>query len=307
MLLASFLLGVVHGITPDEHTWPITFAYSVGSYSSRGGAKAGLLFSLGFTLQRSALAEIAYFALIGIFTTVFAIGVSYVVVGIAMAAAGIYFQKRTHYFHWHYIEEKLGTLIGIHKEGSLQQKEELDHTADPAMSMDGLSDDKPIPARLALVHGVVAGFGFGAFALIMYTVLVPAMPSPWIAFLPGLLFGLGTMVMQIMFGAFFGRAVRGFGKLSKKGVSYVARRISISVLSYGGVAFMIGGLAVLAFPGIMGVGISTGLKIHNLDSLDMGFFLVVISVAVIGLISYLFAVRRARELGYVELPEGVRS
>ncbi|MDE2274517.1 MAG: hypothetical protein KGL00_10010, partial [Gammaproteobacteria bacterium] len=45
-LLTAFFLGLIHGITPDEHTWPITFSYSVGSYSSRGGMRAGLLFSL---------------------------------------------------------------------------------------------------------------------------------------------------------------------------------------------------------------------------------------------------------------------
>jgi len=48
-LLTSYLLGIVHGITPDEHTWPITFSYSVGTYSTRGGAKTGLVFSSGFT------------------------------------------------------------------------------------------------------------------------------------------------------------------------------------------------------------------------------------------------------------------
>lgn len=307
VLLASFLLGIVHGITPDEHTWPITFAYSVGSYSSRGGAKAGLLFSLGFTLQRSALAELAYFALVGIFTTVTAFGISYILVGLAMAAAGVYFQMRQHYFHWHYLEERLGTIFGIHKEGSRQQREELEHTADPALSMDGLLEGKPIPSRLALLHGIIAGFGFGAFALVMYTVLVPAMPSAWIAFLPGLLFGLGTMVMQIMFGAAFGRAVRGFGRLSQKGVSFVAKRISISVLSYGGVAFVAAGAAVLAFPALMNTGIATGIKITPLGSLDMGFFLIVISVAVVGIVSYVSSVRKARELGYVERGDSVSS
>lgn len=37
ILITAILLEMVHGITPDEHTWPITFSYSVGSYSSRGG------------------------------------------------------------------------------------------------------------------------------------------------------------------------------------------------------------------------------------------------------------------------------
>ncbi len=304
VLLVSFLLGIVHGITPDEHTWPITFAYSVGSYSSKGGAKSGLLFSLGFTAQRSILAELSYFALIGIFTTAAAFGISYIAVGAAMAAAGLYFQSKHHYFHWHYIEEKLGTLLGIHKHGSQQQKDEFEHRADPALSMDGVEENKPVPGRLALLHGVIAGFGFGAFALITYTVLVPAMPSPWLAFLPGLLFGLGTMFMQIVFGAFFGRAMRRAGKLSREGVAYVSRRISIAVLAYGGAAFVLAGAAILAFPSLMDIGVSTGLKIHNLDSLGLGFFLVVLSVAVVGIASYLVSVRKAKELGYVERTEG---
>jgi len=47
ILLMSFILGLLHGATPDEHTWPITFSYAVGAYSTRRGMKAGFLFSLG--------------------------------------------------------------------------------------------------------------------------------------------------------------------------------------------------------------------------------------------------------------------
>ncbi|MEM3855829.1 MAG: hypothetical protein QW298_01525, partial [Candidatus Micrarchaeaceae archaeon] len=68
-IVIALLLGFVHGITPDEHTWPITFSYAVGSYSTKGGAKAGLIFSTGFTIQRAVLSEVAYLALAGIFMT----------------------------------------------------------------------------------------------------------------------------------------------------------------------------------------------------------------------------------------------
>ena len=30
LLLSAFLLGVLHGVTPDEHTWPITLSYAIG-------------------------------------------------------------------------------------------------------------------------------------------------------------------------------------------------------------------------------------------------------------------------------------
>jgi len=43
---------LVHGITPDEHTWPITFSYAVGSYSTRRGLGAGVTFSLAFAAHR---------------------------------------------------------------------------------------------------------------------------------------------------------------------------------------------------------------------------------------------------------------
>ncbi|MCL5437370.1 MAG: hypothetical protein M1417_01570 [Candidatus Thermoplasmatota archaeon] len=75
-LIISFLLGIVHGITPDEHTWPITFSYSVSQRGSRGGARAGMIFATGFTIQRSILSELAYFALAGIFLTSLSFGLT---------------------------------------------------------------------------------------------------------------------------------------------------------------------------------------------------------------------------------------
>ena len=33
-IILAYLLGVVHDITPDEHTWPITFSYSIGIIGS---------------------------------------------------------------------------------------------------------------------------------------------------------------------------------------------------------------------------------------------------------------------------------
>jgi ABC-type nickel/cobalt efflux system permease component RcnA len=34
VFITALVLGVIHGITPDEHTWPITFSYAIGSYST---------------------------------------------------------------------------------------------------------------------------------------------------------------------------------------------------------------------------------------------------------------------------------
>src|SRR5437899_11211876 len=54
---------MLHGVIPDEHTWPITFSYSVGSATGRGGMLSGLFFASAFTLQRAIMAELVYFAL----------------------------------------------------------------------------------------------------------------------------------------------------------------------------------------------------------------------------------------------------
>lgn len=296
VLLTSYLLGIVHGITPDEHTWPITFSYAVGSYSSKRGMKAGLTFSGGFTLQRAILSEIAFLALAGIFMSASMDGISYIVVGLGMAFAGIYISRRGHVAHFHSIEKGLYRLFGIHKHDNEREEKELTHMSNPVIYEDG----KPIPLKLAFVHGLLAGFGFGAFALIIYTVLAPSMPSAYFGFLPGLLFGLGTMTMQIILGAGFGAWLTRSKNLTAKGLQVVSSGITKYVLTYGGIAFFFAGIFVLFFPGLNNVSIITGIKIHNLDSLGLGFFLVVIVVVFIGLFGYLKSMRMAREMGLVK-------
>ncbi|MEM0149817.1 MAG: hypothetical protein QXW10_02900 [Candidatus Micrarchaeaceae archaeon] len=300
-LLLSFLLGIVHGITPDEHTWPITFSYAVGSYSTRKGMKAGLIFSSGFTLQRALLSEIAYFALIAIFTTSLVFGITYVAVGAAMAGAGLYLSRKSTYFHWHYIEEKLGQFFGVHKKNSNYQKEEFEHKLNPIMSNDAKPALREVPLRLAFLHGLIAGFGFGAFALILYFVMVPAMPNMYLAWLPGFLFGIGTMTMQIVFGAFFGTWLTKKKNLTKEGIAFISKYISKNVLYYGGIAFVLAGIAIIAFPNLLNFGISTGIKIHNLDNLNIGFFLVIIVVVVISIISYYLGMKKAVKLKYTNI------
>ncbi len=296
-LILSYLLGIVHGITPDEHTWPITFSYAVGSGTTKGGMKAGLVFSSGFTIQRAALSEVAYFALAGIFMTATAFGLTYIFVGLAMFIAGIYIKKKDFYLHWHFIEKKLGGYF-IHKNSKEVMNMELKHEKNPVMEGEKL---RAVPSKLAFVHGLIAGFGFGAFALIVYTVLAPTMPNAYFGFLPGLLFGLGTMTMQIAFGAAFGRWLSKIKKLTIKGIRYISRSISSDVLEYGGLAFLIGGAAILIYPELLNFGVNTGIKIHNLDNLGIGFFLVILSVIVIGIVSYKRSIKKAVELGYTKI------
>ncbi len=84
-LAYSFLFGLLHGILPDEHTWPITFSYAIGGASGRQGMKAGLYFSAAFTVQRMLLAEVAYLALAPYLLSPRVNGVVYLIVGAVMA------------------------------------------------------------------------------------------------------------------------------------------------------------------------------------------------------------------------------
>ncbi|MFC0081247.1 hypothetical protein ACFFRE_03610 [Aciditerrimonas ferrireducens] len=101
VLVTAFLLGMVHGITPDEHTRPITFSYAVGGYSSLAGMRNALIFSLAFTFQRAFASELAYLALAR-FLTLGSLGdyIVYVVVGVAMVWAARYIRGGR--LPWHF-------------------------------------------------------------------------------------------------------------------------------------------------------------------------------------------------------------
>lgn len=93
-LVYSFLFGLLHGILPDEHTWPITFSYAIGSASGKEGVKAGLYFSTAFTVQRMLISELAYLALTPFLLSPDINGIVYGVVGLAMSGAGLLVLKK---------------------------------------------------------------------------------------------------------------------------------------------------------------------------------------------------------------------
>lgn len=86
-LFDSFLFGLLHGILPDEHTWPITFSYAIGGANGKQGLKTGLYFSAAFTVQRMLLAEVAYLAFAPYLLSPRINRFVYVIVGAVMAFA----------------------------------------------------------------------------------------------------------------------------------------------------------------------------------------------------------------------------
>lgn len=245
-LVTAFFLGLIHGIVPDEHTWPITFSYSVGSYSSRGGLRTGLLFSLAFTVQRAIASEVAYFAFAWLIPGARWNFYIYIVVGTVMLLSGYYAAHRRrllHLFHSHSFEPS--------------------------------AESRALPGYMPLVHGFIAGWGTGAFALITYTILAPAMPSPYVGFLPGMLFGLGTTVMQMLFGALIG-AWMARRRLAGAARAWVARMVAGRTLFWGGLGFILLGIAGIFDPGLGVIAFRTGLHVHNLAHLGAGFVLAVL-------------------------------
>lgn len=276
-ILTAFALGLVHGVTPDEHTWPITFSYAIGSFSARRGMRSAVAFSLSFTVQRALLSELAYLGMLAITANPTWNAVVYVVVGAVMVLAAFYVLRLRCALHLHLWPPSVG---GCHRPSHADTAEWAGRTPTPAM---------------AAVHGFVAGWGLGAFALIMATVLAPAMPSAALGWVPGAAFGLGTTAVLVLAGAVIGSLIR-HQRLPERLAQRVAQEGAGWTLLVGGALFVIAGAAGLAVPSIMNAGISTGIHVHNLDQINVGTLLVAL-VVIVAIVTITRTVHRLRHAG----------
>ena len=234
-LTYSFLFGLLHGILPDEHTWPITFSYAVGGASGKEGMKAGLYFSAAFAVQRAIVSELAYLALAPFLLRPVVNGIAYLAVGAAMSVAGGIVLRKNRYVHMH--------ILGHHHEpgGAMERSSHLfdrHHTTDTGQPAHP-------PVHWTIIHGFIAGFGFGGFSTFINTVASPAMRSPWLGFLPGLLFGLGTMVMLVIVGGVFGASLKMMHGLNEPEIKRIGTQTGGRTLLFGGGLFGIAGVAAL--------------------------------------------------------------
>ena len=284
----AFILGLLHGATPDEHTWPITFSYAVGSYSTRGGMKTGFVFSLGFTIQRAFLTTLGFLGLAAFYITYNLNGPVYIIVGIAMFIAGSYV------LNGKYIHIPFDCLFC------------RDHHTPKAERIQPHENLGNVSSGMALIHGLIAGFGFGAYSSIIVFILAPQVHSLLYAPLVGALFGVGTMVMQIIFGAVFARLV-GAKKLGEDAIKYLGRSTAGRTLYYGGILFAIIGALVLAFPLLNSLAISTANPIPNLDSVGVSTILVLGTVGVIGIGSMIKGYRELVRLSRSHEIEGSKT
>ncbi|HYK94168.1 MAG TPA: hypothetical protein VEY07_09045 [Thermoplasmata archaeon] len=234
LLAGCFGLGMLHGLIPDEHTWPITFAYSVGSATGRGGMRSGAYFSLAFTAQRAMMSMVVFlvfYEALGTWGFNLATqdqsvnGPVYLAVGIAMAVAGYLI-----------LREKIPHL---HPFLSVSRKDLSRHVDDHGTPTGGRGN---VPTHWCIIHGFISGFGTDTSILStwIYLTTIPLLASAdlWqIGWLPGALFGLGTFVVLMFIGYFFGEALQISKRLGPNRISQFGRLAGARTLLYGGIAF----------------------------------------------------------------------
>ncbi|MDG6938215.1 MAG: hypothetical protein JRN42_06730, partial [Nitrososphaerota archaeon] len=244
-----------------------TFSYSVGSYSTRGGMRAGFMFSGGFTVQRTILAALGFAGLAAVYETYNLDGYVYVLVGIGMLLAGYYLLR--------------GTDVHLPLDRLLGGKEHHTTKAERLPMHESEETAKPVPLKMATAHGFIAGWGIGAYASIIVFILAPQMPNIFYAALVGTFFGIGTMFMQIIIGSIFANIMR-VKKLTVEQIKYIGRSAAARTLYLGGLAFAAIGALIVAFPFIDTMAVGTGNPIPNLSSVGISSVLVLLTVGVIG-------------------------
>ena len=236
LLAGCFGLGMLHGLIPDEHTWPITFAYSVGSASGRGGMKSGAWFSLAFTAQRAMMSMIVFlvfFEALGTWGFNLATqdqsinGPVYLAVGAAMAIAGFLI-----------LRDRIPHLHPFMRISRNDLSRHVDEHGEPRR------EDGVVPTHWCIIHGFISGFGTDSSVLStwVYLTTLPVLAAAdlWqIGWLPGALFGLGTFVVLMFIGFFFGEALQISKRVGPNRISQFGRLAGARTLLYGGIAFVI--------------------------------------------------------------------
>jgi ABC-type nickel/cobalt efflux system permease component RcnA len=236
LLAGCFGLGILHGLVPDEHTWPITFAYSVGSTTGKGGIRSGAWFSLAFTAQRAMMSMIVFLvfsAALGRWGFNLATqdrsvnGPVYLAVGFAMAVAGFLILRNR--------------IPHLHPFMRVSEKDLSKHVSGHGARS---RNSATVPTHWCVIHGFISGFGTDTSILTtwIYLTTIPVLASAglWgIGWLPGALFGLGTFVVLMFIGFFFGEALHVSKRVGPNRIANFGRLVGARTLFYGGIAFML--------------------------------------------------------------------
>ena len=216
---------------------------------------SGAFFSLAFTLQRSVMAQLVYFAVFPILAVREALtGPVYVLVGAAMSAAG-YLLLRRRLPHWH-------PLMWASTRDYARHEVEVESTG-------------RVPLHWCVIHGFIAGFGVdaGLFTTFVYLVAVPAMPSALLGFAPGAAFGVGTLAVLMTVGLVFGTSLKLASRWGRERIERFGSLVGARSLFYGGMIFI--GAGLLEF-----LGFSAAIPL-DLGNLIVFLFMIAIIIPVV--------------------------
>ncbi|WP_369689108.1 hypothetical protein [Vulcanisaeta thermophila] len=157
-LLAVFVIGIVHGLKPDEHTWPVTVSYGLMQRSVRGVVAVVSVFAGALTLVWSALSAFVGWVMGFIDVSILDPYVD-LIVGVTMIGVAAY-------------------LFFGHNHGHGGVK-----TAD---------------YKLVWIHGLAAAFGGDFFVVLILSTVLAQVIHSWQLFLVGFMFGFGSWLAQLV-------------------------------------------------------------------------------------------------------------
>jgi hypothetical protein len=155
--LAIFIIGIVHGLKPDEHTWPITVSYGIMQRNVRGAMASTGVFAGALTLVWTSLSALTG-QLLSFFQDYDLDPIVDVIVGLTMIGVAAVFLFKD--------------------KGKATDK-----------------GDNP-DYKLIWIHGLAAAFGGDFIVVLLLTVALSTLVSVNLTFLIGLLFGIGSWMAQ---------------------------------------------------------------------------------------------------------------
>jgi len=172
--VAIFAIGVVHGLKPDEHTWPITISYGLMQKNLRKAMLSTAVFALALMLVWSALSALT--------SQLFSFFRSYSLDPIVDVVVGV-------------------TMIGVASYLVLKEKDQTE-----------AHEESHADYKLIWIHGIAAAFGGDFIVVLLLTLALFQSTGANAGFLVGLIFGLASWIAQSLVVALVYKGVIKFSK-----------------------------------------------------------------------------------------------
>lgn len=202
IFISVFILGLVHGLTPCEHTWPILFAFTIGVRKTMKGILAAVILALSATIP-------------------------WIIIGGLCGYFGLIIWKESYEIYVHLVLGMLMIIFGLYI---------LRFFKMPHLHLGGCCEKKPkkLSLKQLPIYGLILGFGPCVPTLMMYT-YAANLHNTILGGVSGLLFGLGTMVSLVIIGGILGKSLQFTEKKTRKDFSKLCTQISAGILIIFGI------------------------------------------------------------------------